>query len=326
MSLAMLREVLAASPRHVSPFLMLGDPAPDMCVALCRELVHAGATMLELGLPYADPCADGPAVQAAGIRARAAGVSTDLALETLASIREACPNTPCNLLVYGNLVHARGLDRFCRDAVAAGASSMLVPDIPFEEGEQLRRAASDHGLGNVLLAGPRTSDARLKAIAAVSDAFVYLAGHQGITGAQQVGPEPSGPEASGAEASGTEASGAEASGTEASGAEASGTEASGTEASGTGPEMDPRAVLVARVRQQVSVPLCVGFGLSTAAHMQTVHDHGAEIAVVGSHLLRVLARALENQLSRDQVLAAVRSAFEQLLPAPRRSKEIPSCS
>mgnify|MGYP003644210278 CR=1 FL=1 len=311
MSLAMLREVLAASPRHVSPFLMLGDPAPDMCVALCRELVHAGATMLELGLPYADPCADGPAVQAAGIRARAAGVSTDLALETLASIREACPNTPCNLLVYGNLVHARGLDRFCRDAVAAGASSMLVPDIPFEEGEQLRRAASDHGLGNVLLAGPRTSDARLKAIAAVSDAFVYLAGHQGITGAQQVGPEPSGPEASGAEASGTEASGAEA---------------SGTEASGTGPEMDPRAVLVARVRQQVSVPLCVGFGLSTAAHMQTVHDHGAEIAVVGSHLLRVLARALENQLSRDQVLAAVRSAFEQLLPAPRRSKEIPSCS
>ena len=291
MSLAMLREVLAASPRHVSPFLMLGDPAPDMCVALCRELVHAGATMLELGLPYADPCADGPAVQAAGIRARAAGVSTDLALETLASIREACPNTPCNLLVYGNLVHARGLDRFCRDAVAAGASSMLVPDIPFEEGEQLRRAASDHGLGNVLLAGPRTSDARLKAIAAVSDAFVYLAGHQGITGAQQVGPEPSGPEAS-----------------------------------CTGPEMDPRAVLVARVRQQVSVPLCVGFGLSTAAHMQTVHDHGAEIAVVGSHLLRVLARALENQLSRDQVLAAVRSAFEQLLPAPRRSKEIPSCS
>lgn len=178
---------------------------------------------------------------------------------------------------------------------------MLVPDIPFEEGEQLRRAASDHGLGNVLLAGPRTSDARLKAIAAVSDAFVYLAGHQGITGAQQVGPEPSGPEASGPEAS-------------------------GSEASGTGPEMDPRAVLVARVRQQVSVPLCVGFGLSTAAHMQTVHDHGAEIAVVGSHLLRVLARALENQLSRDQVLAAVRSAFEQLLPAPRRSKEIPSCS
>tara|TARA_R110002094_G_scaffold11979_10_gene21907 strand:+ start:169 stop:1062 length:894 start_codon:yes stop_codon:yes gene_type:complete len=297
----MLREVLAASPRHVSPFLMLGDPAPDMCVALCRELVHAGATMLELGLPYADPCADGPAVQAAGIRARAAGVSTDLALETLASIREACPNTPCNLLVYGNLVHARGLDCFCRDAVAAGASSMLVPDIPFEEGEQLRRAASDHGLGNVLLAGPRTSDARLKAIAAVSDAFVYLAGHQGITGAQQVGPEPSGPEASGPEAS-------------------------GPEASGSGPEVDPRAVLVARVRQQVSVPLCVGFGLSTAAHMQTVHDHGAEIAVVGSHLLRVLARALENQLSRDQVLAAVRSAFEQLLPAPRRSKEIPSCS
>ncbi|MFT4514745.1 MAG: tryptophan synthase alpha chain [Planctomycetota bacterium] len=276
MSLAMLRDVLATSPHHVSPFLMLGDPTPDLCVALCRELVQAGATMLELGLPYADPCADGPAVQAAGIRARAAGVSTDEALATLASIRAACPNTPCNLLVYGNLVHARGFDRFCRDAVDAGASSMLVPDIPLEEGEVLRAAASHQGLGNVLLAGPRTGDERLRAIASTSDAFVYLAGHQGITGAQPGG--------------------------------------------------EDLAALVARVRRQIAGPLCVGFGLSTREHMQTVHSHGAEIAVVGSHLLRVLTRALELHAGREQLLTAVRTAFEQLLPSPRQPKEIPSCS
>lgn len=276
MSLAMLREILATSSHHVSPFMMLGDPTPVICVALCRELVAAGATMLELGLPYADPCADGPAVQAAGIRARAAGVSTDGALATLAAIRAACPNTPLNLLVYGNLVHARGFDRFCRDAVDAGASSMLVPDIPLEEGAALRETANDHGLGNVLFAGPRTRDERLRAIASASSAFVYLAGHQGITGAKSGG--------------------------------------------------EDRAAMVARVRRQVPVPLCVGFGLSTRAHMQTVHESGAEIAVVGSHLLRVLTRALDHHASQEQLLAAVRSAFEKLLPAPRRSKETPSCS
>lgn len=278
MSLAKLQQVLSQSRQYVSPFLMLGDPTPDVCVALCRELVAAGATMLELGLPYADPSADGPVVQAAGMRARAAGVSTGEALRTLARVRAACPDTPCNLLVYGNLVHARGYERFCADAVAAGASSLLVPDIPLEEGAQLRRISREHGLGNVLLAGPRTPDERLAAIAAESDAFVYLAGHQGITGAN--------------------ASMAES-----------------------------RAARVAHVRRCIDVPMCVGFGLSSPQHIQEVHGAGAEIAVVGSHLLRVLARALqEHPGDLEHLLSAVRTAFQQLLPAFRHPTEIPSCS
>jgi len=273
----MLQNALAAGGGHVSPFLMLGDPTPDVCVELCRELVAAGASMLELGLPYADPSADGPVVQAAGLRARAAGVSTDEALWTLARIRAACPSTPCNLLVYGNLVHARGYDRFCRDAVAAGASSLLVPDMPLEEGALLRRAATTHGLGNVLLAGPRTPDARLVAIAAASDAFVYLAGHQGITGAHDSG--------------------------------------------------ETRAATVTRVRRIVTGPLCVGFGLRTRSQLQAVHEHGAEIAVVGSHLLRVLEQALQTHPDdRAAQLTAVRLAYQELLPTQRHSKEIPSCS
>ncbi len=278
MSLARLHEVLCQSRQHVSPFLMLGDPTPDVCVALCRELVAAGASMLELGLPYADPSADGPVVQAAGMRARKAGVSTDEALQTLARVRAACPDTPCNLLVYGNLVHARGYARFCADAVAAGASSLLVPDIPLEEGAMLRRICREHGLGNVLLAGPRTPNKRLAAIAAESDAFVYLAGHQGITGAN--------------------ANMAEC-----------------------------RAALVARVRCYIDVPMCVGFGLSSPQHIQEVHGAGAEVAVVGSHLLRVLSHALqEHPGDLAHLLAAVRTAFQQLLPAFRQPKEIPSCS
>ena len=271
MSLSLLRTVLAPGTRHVSPFLMLGDPTPEVCVALCRELVMAGASMLELGLPYADPCADGAAVQAASLRARHAGVSTEQALATLARIRAACPDTPCNLLVYGNLIHARGYQRFCRDAARAGASSLLVPDMPLEEGLALRQAASRNALGNVLLLGPRTDAERVATIAANSDAFVYLAGHQGITGAHDLA--------------------------------------------------QGRAALIRRVRPHVAVPLCVGFGLSTAQQVAEVHQHGAELAVVGSHLLRVLALALQEQPdNRDHQIAMTRSAFQQLLPASRRSR------
>lgn len=278
MSLASLKSCLAGSPRHVSPFLMLGDPTPDACVSLCRSLVAAGATMLELGMPYADPSADGPVVQAAGRRAMAAGVSTDESLETLSRIRQVCPDTPCNLLVYGNLVHARGYRRFCRDAVAAGASSLLVPDIPLEEGEPLRAACRAEGLGNVLLVGPRTPDARVAAIATEADAFVYLAGHQGITGA-------------------------------------------------AAPLHEQRGALVRRVRALARVPLCVGFGLSQRSHIASVHEAGARVAVVGSHLLRVLEAALREQPNDPNHLqAAVCFAFQELLPAPARSKETPSCS
>ncbi|MEC8252299.1 MAG: tryptophan synthase subunit alpha [Planctomycetota bacterium] len=273
MSAAELRRRLATGERHVSPFLMLGDPSPGACVQLCRALVDAGARMLELGIPYADPSADGPAVQAAGRRALQAGVSTDVALQTLRDVRDACPTTPCNLLVYGNLVHARGYDRFCRDAVLAGASSLLVPDIPLEEGSDLRAACVEHDLGVVLLAGPRTPPARLEEIDESADAFVYLAGHQGITGAQKSSD-------------------------------------------------DRRRALVARVREIVQSPLCVGFGLGAREHVATVHDAGAQLAVVGSHLLRVLAHALErHEGDGRQVLCDVTQAFQQLIPT-----ENPKCS
>lgn len=243
MSAKLLQRTLRGGDRLVSPFLILGDPTPARSVDLCVALVRSGAGMLELGIPYADPSADGPVVQAAGRRALAAGVSTDVALEVLGQVRAACPDTPLNLLVYGNLVHARGYDRFCRDAAAAGASSLLVPDIPLEEGEELRSACRAHGVGVVLLAGPRTEPARLRRIEAEVDAFVYLAGHQGITGA---------PRACDAQ----------------------------------------RRASVRTVRGVLRGPLCVGFGLTSAADVDSVHDEGAEIAVVGSALLRVLGDAI----------------------------------
>jgi len=183
MSRALLHRALASRRRHVSPFLVLGDPSPGLSYELALDAARAGATMVELGLPYSDPCADGPAVVAASRRARAAGVSTGRAFELLRAIATALPDVPRNLLVYANLVHARGVERFCDDAAAAGASSLLVPDLPFGEDALLAEACRASGLGFVRMAGPATPRARLSELARDCD-FVYVAGHQGVTGAR----------------------------------------------------------------------------------------------------------------------------------------------
>ncbi len=181
MSRALLKRVLKRGPQ-VSPFLVLGDPTPELSVVLARAAVDAGAGMIEIGFPYGDPVADGPAIQAADRRALAAGTSTSQAIDILGRIRETCPKTPLNLLVYGNLVHARGYDQFCEDVAEAGASSLLVPDICLEESQALKRACRHAKLGHVQLVGPLTSPERLQRIDRLADAFVYLVAHQGVTG------------------------------------------------------------------------------------------------------------------------------------------------
>lgn len=162
MSVALLQEAMAARRAHVSAFLVLGDPDPTRSVALAKAAVAAGSTMLELGLPFADACADGPAIQAASLRARRGGTSTGRAIDLLAEVRAACPTVPLNLLVYGNLVHRRGYARFCAEVARAGASSLLVPDVPLEEADPLRAACADADLGFVPLVGPNTDAARLR--------------------------------------------------------------------------------------------------------------------------------------------------------------------
>jgi len=177
-----LKRALERSRFHVSPFLVLGDPTPELSVRLAEAAVEEGATMLEIGFPYGDPVADGPAIQAADERALRGGTSTEKAIQILSRIRETCPKTPLNLLVYGNLVHARGYERFCEDVVEAGASSLLVPDISLEESAALRRASRKARLGHVELIGPLTVEERLRRIDRAANAFLYLVAHQGVTG------------------------------------------------------------------------------------------------------------------------------------------------
>ena len=184
MSLTNLRAAFDATPHHLAAFFVLGDPDLETSLALAKAAIDAGCTQLELGLPFSDPCGDGPAIQRAQSRALAAGVSTAAATELLAHIHAHSPATPLNLLVYGNLVHARGADAFCSSLAAAGASSLLTPDIPLPEAESIRAACAEHDLGFVPLVGPATTENRLEASNAAATGFLYLAGHQGVTGAR----------------------------------------------------------------------------------------------------------------------------------------------
>jgi tryptophan synthase alpha chain len=176
-----LKRALAKGP-VMSPFLVLGDPTPELSLALAEAAADSGAGALEIGFPYGDPVADGPAIQKADLRALRSGTSTTSAFAILARIHEARPRVPLNLLVYGNLVHARGYERFAAEAAEAGAASLLVPDVPLEESVPLKRACRAAGIAHVQLVGPLTSQDRLRRIDRMADGFLYLVAHQGITG------------------------------------------------------------------------------------------------------------------------------------------------
>lgn len=181
MSASTLARALGARGRLFQPFLVLGDPDPETCVELAVRAVAGGASALELGLPYGAASADGAEVAGAYRRALARGATLRDGFACLVRIR-ARVDVPLNLLVYGNLVHARGVRRFCAEARAHGASSLLVPDVPVEESEPLVRACAETGLGSAQLVGPRTTPARLRRIASRADAYLYLVSRPAVTG------------------------------------------------------------------------------------------------------------------------------------------------
>lgn len=116
------------------PFIMLGDPSPAEALDIVRAVVSAGADALELGVPFSDPVADGPTIQASHIRALAGGATVDSAIEQIRTIRAEFPDVPIGMLIYGNVPFTRGLDTFYSEFAAAGADSILLPDVPVREG------------------------------------------------------------------------------------------------------------------------------------------------------------------------------------------------
>ena len=182
---AMFDRLGRASEGAFGAFLMLGDPDLAASSLLLDALVEGGADMIEVGIPFSDPVADGPVIQAAAVRALAAGVRTEDCLSLIADFRARHPDVPLGVLTYANIVMARGIDRFCEVLAKAGADSLLVADVPSLEAEPWANAARSAGIDPVLIAAPNSPDPTLARIAALSRGYTYCVARSGVTGAEE---------------------------------------------------------------------------------------------------------------------------------------------
>jgi len=164
-------------------FLMLGDPDFETSAALLDSLVDGGCDMIEVGIPFSDPVADGPVIQAAAVRAIAAGATPARCFELLAAFRARQPDVPVGILTYANLVVARGREAFYAAAAAAGVDSVLVADVPVAEAAPFLAAAAGQGVDPVLIAAPNTPDSTLERIARAGRGYTYCVARAGVTGA-----------------------------------------------------------------------------------------------------------------------------------------------
>lgn len=169
-------------------YLTVGYPDPTAGRELARMVLDAGADLLELGVPFSDPLADGATIQRASHRALQAGTRPEDVLDLAASLRAAGYTQPLVVMTYFNPVLARGEDRFCAELAAAGIDGLIIPDLPPDEAEGLRAAARAHGLDLVFLAAPNSPPERLKRVAGASSGFLYCVSLTGVTGARDTLP------------------------------------------------------------------------------------------------------------------------------------------
>jgi tryptophan synthase alpha chain len=223
-------------------FTMAGDPDYATSVAILKALPKAGADLIELGMPFTDPMADGPAVQAAGLRALKAGQTMKKTLAAIRDFRAGDDATPIVLMGYYNPIYIYGVDRFIADAKAAGIDGLIVVDLPPEEDAELCLPAMKGGLNFIRLATPTTDEKRLPTVLTNTSGFVYYVSITGITGA-------------------------------------------------AAPDTGKVATAVARIKRHTKLPVCVGFGVRTAAHARAIAE-GADGVVVGSALVDAVRHSL----------------------------------
>ena len=166
-----------------------GDPDFSGSIRIARCLADAGADMLELVMPFSDPVADGPVIQEAGIRALAAGMTTDRLFALVGEVRKET-DIPLLIMTYANIVIQRGISRFYQDAAGAGADGVVVADVPAEEAGPFCEAARQAGIDPILFVSPTTSPERLELILSLGSGFIYLVAAMGVTGVREdIAPE-----------------------------------------------------------------------------------------------------------------------------------------
>ncbi|MBA85556.1 tryptophan synthase subunit alpha [Thalassobius sp. S69A] len=180
---AKFAELNAAGKKAFVAYIMAGDPDYDTSLEVLKGLPAAGVDVIELGLPFTDPMADGPTIQLAGQRALDSGQTLQKTLDMAAEFRKNDDSTPIVMMGYYNPIFNRGVDKFLVDAKAAGIDGLIVVDLPPEEDEELCIPAQKAGLNFIRLATPTTDDARLPTVLQNTSGFVYYVSITGITGA-----------------------------------------------------------------------------------------------------------------------------------------------
>ncbi|MFC4656770.1 tryptophan synthase subunit alpha [Rheinheimera marina] len=166
------------------PFVTIGDPNLELSEQIIRAMIAGGADALELGIPFSDPIADGPTIQGANIRALEAGVTPDQCFALISRIRADYPQLPIGLLLYSNLVMAKGIDAFYASAKAAGVDSVLIADVPMLESKPFRQAGMKHEVAPIFIAPPNIDDDGLRELASYGRGYTYLLSRAGVTGTE----------------------------------------------------------------------------------------------------------------------------------------------
>ena len=162
------------------PFVTCGDPSLDVTEKIVNAMVEAGADLIELGIPFSDPTAEGPVIQGANLRALSGGVTTDKVFDMVEKIRKNA-DVPMVFMTYANVVFSYGTERFCKRAQEVGMDGLILPDVPYEEKEEFAEVADKYGLDLISLIAP-TSHERIATIAKDAEGFVYCVSSLGVTG------------------------------------------------------------------------------------------------------------------------------------------------
>lgn len=181
---AKFKELRTLGRKAFIPYVTAGDPDFKTTKEVVRALVGAGADIIELGIPFSDPMADGPTIQRAIKRSLDGGCKVDKVFDMVRELRKDI-DVPIVFMTYFNIVFTRGIDKFIKDAKACGADGLIVPDLPMEESGEISRLADKYGYSIILLAAPTTPIARFKKIAACSGGFIYYVSLTGVTGTRK---------------------------------------------------------------------------------------------------------------------------------------------
>lgn len=230
------------------PFVMIGDPNAEQSLKVIKTLIDAGADALELGIPFSDPSADGITIQMAALRALKSGTNTDICIDILAKVREYAPNIPIGLLLYGNLVFARGIDNFYRDMANVGVDSVLIADLPIRESLPFREAASKHNIAPIFIAPPNASDKTLREVSSYSRGYTYVLSRAGVTGVDVAKEKSQSDEQA----------------------------------------CSPAQALISTLNEYHSAPPVLGFGISTPLQVKDALGAGASGAISGSAVVKII--------------------------------------